>query len=77
MVGVGLGGINRANFCALRRVEMSHALYALRWVYNVSSLALANCVHRAFWLTGSAADALVRNLIRHVFPPEFILEKYQ
>jgi hypothetical protein len=74
MSRIGLGSINRANLRALWRIVKSFAFYALRRVDDIRSLALGDSVHGAFWFAGSAADALVRNFIRHVFPPEIMLE---
>jgi hypothetical protein len=44
---------------------MSYALDTLIGVDDIGGFSLADGVYRAFWLTGSTADALVRNLISH------------
>jgi hypothetical protein len=65
MVGVRLAGINRANFRAFGRFVMTHALDTLIGVDDVLCLPLADGLYRAFWLTGSTADALISNFICH------------
>jgi hypothetical protein len=77
VVGIGLGGINRANFYALRRIIMSHAFYALCWVDDIDVIPLADSLHGAFWFAGSAANTFFRNLVRHVFPPEYLIENIE
>jgi hypothetical protein len=61
MVRIWLRGINRADFNALGGIVMTHALDAFIRVDDVDGLSLADSLHRAFRLTGPAADALVGN----------------
>jgi hypothetical protein len=65
MVGVRLDGINRADFRAFGRLVITHALDTFIGVDDVLCLPLADGLYRAFWLTGSTADALVSNFISH------------
>jgi hypothetical protein len=62
---VGNTGINRADFRALGGIVVTHALDALVKVNHIDSFTLADGVDRALWLTGSAANTLIRNFIRH------------
>jgi hypothetical protein len=62
MVRVRFRGVNRADFRAFGRVEISYALDALIGVDDINGFSLTDGVYRAFWLTGSTTDALVRNL---------------
>jgi hypothetical protein len=65
MVGVRLGGINRADFRAFGRFVITNALDTLIGVDDVLCLPLADGLYRAFWLTGPTADALVSDFISH------------
>jgi hypothetical protein len=72
MGGVGFGGIHRADFRALGRIKVTDALDTLIGVDDVYRFSLADGLYRALWLTGSAADALVRDFISHsILPPDF------
>jgi hypothetical protein len=45
----------------------AHALSASLGVDNVDFLAFADCLVQAFWLAGTAADALIGNLVGYLF----------
>jgi len=65
MVRVGFGSVYRADFRALGRFVISHALHALFGVDDIDCLTLADGLHGTLGLAGSAADALIRNFISH------------
>jgi hypothetical protein len=76
MVRVGLSGINRADLSTLGRIVITHAFDAFIGVDDVDSLSLADSLHRAFWLAGPAADALVGDFISHsIYLLNFLTEK--
>jgi hypothetical protein len=60
-----LRSINWANFRALGRIVMSHALDTLIGVDYIGGLPLTDGLYRAFRLAGSATDALVCDFISH------------
>ena len=45
----------------------AHALSASVGVDNIDFLAFADCLARAFGLAGTAADALIGNLVGYLF----------
>ena len=63
---VGDAGIYRADLFAFGCLMGTHALSASLGVDNVDFLAFGDCLVRAFGFAGTAADALVGNLVGHL-----------
>ncbi len=61
MCWVSFSGINRTNFSAFRGFIGTNTFGALIGVDHEYCLSLANCLVRAFWLTGTTTDTIFCN----------------